>query len=107
MVRTLAELAELFEIVAIGYDRWGMAELERILDEEGITLPMREHGQGYADMGLSVSSTEERVLNRELLAQRQSVPDLGHSNVRLSCDSAGNASRTRTELASGLTRSSP
>jgi phage terminase large subunit-like protein len=90
VVRTLAKLSQMFEIVAIGYDRWGMSEVERICDEEGVTLPWRKHGQGYADMSPSVTVFEERVLNREILHNGSPLLVWSLSNVRLSCDSAEN-----------------
>jgi phage terminase large subunit-like protein len=90
VVRTIAELATTFEIVAIGYDRWGMAEVERICDEEGITLPWRKHGQGFVDMAKSVSSFEERILNREFLHNGSPLLVWALSNVRLSYDAAEN-----------------
>lgn len=85
----LAELAARFNIVAIGYDRWGMPEIERIMDEEGVQLPLRPHGQGYRDMGPSVSAFEERVLNREVLHNGNACLTWALSNVRLSYDPTG------------------
>jgi phage terminase large subunit-like protein len=90
VVLKLAELASIYSIEAIAYDRWGMPELERILDEEGVVLPLRPHGQGFKDMSPSVAAFEERVLNREILHNGNPCLTWALSNVKLSCDSAEN-----------------
>jgi phage terminase large subunit-like protein len=89
VVLKLAELAQRFEIAGIAYDRWGMAELRRILDEEGVVLPLVEHGQGYKDMSPAIAAFEERVLNRQLCHNANPVVTWALSNVRLSQDAAG------------------
>lgn len=85
----LAELAQRFDIRAIGYDRWGMAELERVLAEESIALPLRPFGQGYRDMGPAVSAFEERVLNRQIGHDGNPVLTWALSNARITSDPTG------------------
>jgi phage terminase large subunit-like protein len=43
-----------------------MAELERILAEEGVDLPLQPFGQGYREQGPAVRAFEEAILNRTL-----------------------------------------
>jgi phage terminase large subunit-like protein len=55
-----------FRPQAIAFDRWQMAELERVLADEGIDLPLKEFGQGFKDMGPATAAFETRVLNQQL-----------------------------------------
>jgi phage terminase large subunit-like protein len=86
----LAELNRKYEPVGIAYDKWGMPELERILSEEGIDLPLRVFGQGYASMSPATKAFEERVLNRQLVHDGNPVLTWAVSNVSIESDAAGN-----------------
>ena len=61
-----AELKARYIIRSIGFDRWGMAELQNILDEFGIALPLKPFGQGFKDMAAAVSELERLILSRHL-----------------------------------------
>src|SRR5690606_7518705 len=51
----LGALCGRFAPAAIAFDRWGIAELERVLGDEGIDLPLKPFGQGFRDMAPAVS----------------------------------------------------
>ena len=42
----LGDWQELYDVSAVVYDRWGMAELERLLEDEGIYPNLVPWGQG-------------------------------------------------------------
>jgi phage terminase large subunit-like protein len=87
----LAELCGRFQPEAIGFDRWGITELQRILSEEGITLPeLRPMGQGFATMSGAMRAFEERVLNRQLKHNGSPILTWALSNVAVERDAAGN-----------------
>lgn len=86
----LAALAQIFDIKGIAFDRWGMAELERILAEEGITLPLKPHGQGFKDMGPSVDAFERLVLSAGLRHGGHPVLRWNVGNAVIETDPAGN-----------------
>ena len=85
----LAEICARFKPKVVMFDKWGMPELARILDEESITLPLVEHRQGFVSMSPSSKAFEELVLNARL---RHDNPLLTWtmSNVRVARDPAGN-----------------
>jgi phage terminase large subunit-like protein len=64
--------------VKIGFDPWQMAELERILSDEGISLPFEEGRQGFKSMSPATKSFEERILNRQLLHDGNPLLTWGH-----------------------------
>jgi phage terminase large subunit-like protein len=87
----LAEICARFSPVAIAFDPWGITELERIISEEGITLPpFRQFGQGFKSMALAVRAFEERVLLRRLVHSGNPLLTWSVSNVALERDAAGN-----------------
>jgi len=86
----LGEIAAKYQPAGIAYDIWGMPELERILSEEGITLPLVKWGQGYKSMSPATKATEERILNRTLIHDGNPVLTWCVSNVAIETDGAGN-----------------
>jgi phage terminase large subunit-like protein len=85
----LAELAATYDLKGIAFDRWGMAELTRIMADEGIELPLREHGQGFRDMGPSTSAFEAAMLDRRLNHGGNPVLRWQASNLVYETDPAG------------------
>jgi phage terminase large subunit-like protein len=66
VVHRLGEIASEYKVEAVAYDRWGMAEFQRLMADEDLKLPMVEFGQGFKDMAPALSPIEKLVLNREL-----------------------------------------
>jgi phage terminase large subunit-like protein len=90
IARRLAMVAEEFDLRAIAYDRWGMAELRAILDREGITnLPLKDWGQGFASMGPAVNAFETALLERNLRHSMHPVLRWNASNLIFDTDPAG------------------
>lgn len=86
----IAELNAKYRPRLIGFDKWGMPELLRIMDEEGIALPLVECRQGYATMSPAMKAFEERVLNQALVHDGNPVLGWAVNNVRIAMDPAGN-----------------
>jgi phage terminase large subunit-like protein len=62
----LAKVAAAYDLQGVAYDRWGMAELQNVLDRQGIRLPLVPFGQGYRDMGPAIDQFETAMLTRKL-----------------------------------------
>ena len=90
IAQRLGELSAKYKPISIAFDRWGMPELERILSEEGIRLPLKVWGQGYKDMSPATKHFEERVLNRALWHDGNPLLTWAVSNVSIESDAAGN-----------------
>jgi phage terminase large subunit-like protein len=90
IAQRLAMVAEQFDVKAIAYDRWGMAELRAILDREGITnLPLKDWGQGFASMGPAVNAFETALIEGKLRHGMQPVLRWNASNLIFDTDPAG------------------
>jgi len=87
----LGALVAKFNPRVIAFDRWGMIELERVLRDEGLDLPLKEHGQGYKDMGPATAAFEIRVLNGQLRHSGNPLLAWALGNVALERDATGAA----------------
>jgi phage terminase large subunit-like protein len=86
----LAELSGEFDIRGVGYDRWRIKDLQRILDDEGIDVPLVEIGQGYQSMGPAVDQLETLVLDQKVRHGNNPVLTWNVANVIVTSDPAGN-----------------
>lgn len=91
VARRIAELCAQYKPSGIAFDRWGITELQGILDEEGIRLPeFKEFGQGYKSMSPATKAFEERVANKTLKTPLNPLLTWAISNVAISRDAADN-----------------
>lgn len=58
------EVAEFFELRELAFDRWGLAEMIRDLEDAG--LPLVQHGQGFASMSAPMKGFEAAVADGRL-----------------------------------------
>jgi phage terminase large subunit-like protein len=85
----LGALCARFKPRVIGFDRWQMAELERVLADEGIDLPLKEVGQGYRDLAPATAVFEAAVLNQQIRHDGNPLLAWAVSNVVLERDATG------------------
>ncbi len=89
VVHQLGELAALFDIQAIAYDRWRIEDLKKMLADEGIDLNLIAWGQGFKDMGPAVDRLESAILNQTLFHDGNQVLTWCASNAVAVPDPAG------------------
>lgn len=91
ILRHLQSLAEHFEIVSLAYDRWRIADLKTLAEDQGVELPpMAEFGQGFKDMTVAIESFETLLLNRQLVHNAHPVLTWCAANAVIVQDDAGN-----------------
>jgi phage terminase large subunit-like protein len=91
VARRLGTLCARFSPQAVAFDRWQIAELERVLADDGIDVPLKEFGQGFKDMGPATAAFETRVLNQQVRHGRNPLLTWALSNVVLERDATGAA----------------
>lgn len=94
IARRLEQLAEQFNIVAIGYDRWGMDKFLGTLRATGVDVPeaiFRPVGQGYAGMGPCIKHFEKRLGDRRYRHGMHPVLTMCAAYAVQHVDPAGNA----------------
>jgi len=91
VLHQLVDVAERYDLQAIGFDRWRVADLIALIDDEGLSLPpLVEVGQGFKDMSPAVDEFERRLINAELRHQGHPVLTWCAANAIYSEDPAGN-----------------
>jgi phage terminase large subunit-like protein len=89
IIRRLAELASRYDIRGVGFDRWRLEDLEKLLSDEGIDVPITGWGQGFRDMGPVVDLLETAILNRQIKHPENPVLTWNLSNAVIEMDPAG------------------
>ncbi|MFC3390639.1 terminase large subunit [Aidingimonas halophila] len=91
VLHQLVDVAETYDLQAIGYDRWRIEELTSVIDDEGLSLPpLVAVGQGFKDMSPAVDEFERRLINAEMRHQGHPVMTWCAANAIYSEDPAGN-----------------
>ena len=86
----LGQIAGLYDVRGVAFDRMFMKDLEVILNHEGVTLPLVEWGQGFLSMGPAVNAFEAAMLEGKLRHGMHPVLRWNASNAVFETDSAGN-----------------
>ncbi len=95
IIHKLAELASTFDFQGIAYDRWRFEDLKKLLENEGIEIPITPWGQGYQDMGPAVDAIETAILNRTIKHDRHPILTWNVSNAVVEIDPAGSRKITK------------
>lgn len=90
VAKKCAEIASLYDLQAINYDRWRIEDLKMICDQEGISLPLVPFGQGFKDMAPAVDEYERRLLDRQVKHSGNPVMTWCAANAVVVTDPAGN-----------------
>lgn len=91
VLQRVVQICEAFEVQSIAYDRWRMADLKQIAEDEGATLPeMVEFGQGFKDMSPALDQFETAILNRQVQHNGHPVLTWCAANAVTDSDPAGN-----------------
>jgi phage terminase large subunit-like protein len=100
------ELAKLYDLRAVAFDRWGASRVVNDLTEAGMTV--LEFGQGFASMSPPCKELEKLILERKIAYPDHPVLKWCLGNVIAEADSAGNVkfskskSREKIDLAVAL-----
>lgn len=95
VARRMAQLAAAFDIQGIAFDRWRMADLQKVLDDEGIDLPLRDFGQGFQSMAPAVDALETAILAGQIAHSGHKVLTWNAANAKAETDPAGNRKVTK------------
>lgn len=86
----VVQMAELYDLRMLGYDRWRIDTFQRALAELGAEVPMAPFGQGYKDMAPAVDLLERLVAERRLRHGGHPILTWCAANTVATADPAGN-----------------
>ncbi|MEY2654282.1 MAG: hypothetical protein RLZZ524_1310 [Pseudomonadota bacterium] len=91
VLQRVEQICSAFDVQSIAYDRWRMADLKQMAEDDGIELPpMVEFGQGYKDMSPALDQFETAILNRQVQHNGHPVLTWCAANAVTDSDPAGN-----------------
>lgn len=90
VAQDIAAILSELDVRAIAYDRWRISLLQKEFDEQGISLPLVEFGQGFKDMSPALESLECELLNGRVAHGAHPVLTMCAANAVVSRDPAGN-----------------
>lgn len=94
---TILDYERQFDLRAIGYDRWGIANLKRELDAVGSKVELVPIGQGFRDMAPACDKLESAIARTELRTGGNPILTMSASNAVVSADPAGNRKLTKSK----------
>jgi phage terminase large subunit-like protein len=87
----IVQLADLFNIKCICYDRWRIEDLKQLAADEGMALPeLVGFGQGYKDMAPALDEFETLLKNEKIKHNANPVMTWCAANAVVVKDPAGN-----------------
>ena len=90
VAKRLAEVASLYDLQEVAYDRWRIEDLKALLEQEGISLPLSAFGQGFKDMAPAVDEFERLLLDKQIRHTGNPVMTWCAANAVVQTDPAGN-----------------
>lgn len=90
VIKQATEIASMYDLQSLAYDRWRIEDLKMLLDQEGIKLPLISFGQGFKDMAPAVDEYERRLLNTSIKHRGNPVMTWCAANAVIVTDPAGN-----------------
>ena len=86
----IAEKTEGLELAGIACDRWGLSDLQAVIEREGLPLSLRPHGAGFKDQSPSIRAFEQAVLDGTLRHGGNALLRWSVANAVIDSDPAGN-----------------
>lgn len=101
VLHKLSEIAGLYDVQEIAYDRWRIEDFKTLIEQEGLNIPaLAPFGQGFKDMSPAVDEFERMLLNTSLRHDGSPVMTWCAANAIVDTDPAGNRKVTK-ERATG------
>lgn len=86
----LADIRSMYDVQGIAFDRWRFEDLQKLLNDEGIDLPMSEFVPGFRSYAAAVDTFERAVLDRRMQHNNSPILKWQAGNVVVKPDPAGN-----------------
>lgn len=90
IARTLAEIRARYDVKGIAFDRWRFEDLSKVLNDEGIDLPLVEFVPGFRSYAPAVDAFETALLSGKMRHNGNPVLRWQAGNMVVEQDAAGN-----------------
>jgi phage terminase large subunit-like protein len=86
----LADIRSMYDVQGIAFDRWRFEDLQKLLNDEGIELPLSEFVPGFRSYAAAVDTFERAVLDKRMQHNNSPILKWQAGNVVVKPDPAGN-----------------
>lgn len=93
----IADIRARYNVQGIAFDRWQMPRLQKLLQDEGIDLPMTEFVPGFKSYAPAVDAFEKAVLDRRMQHNGNPLLRWQAGNVIVETDPAGNRKPSKSK----------
>lgn len=90
IIQRLAEIKTEYDLVCVAYDRAFIKTFNAKCEEDGVTLPLQEFGQGFVSMSPAVQALEAAILDKKIHHGGHPILRWQISNVAIEMDSSAN-----------------
>ena len=97
IARRLADIRSSYDVQGIAFDRWRFEDLSKLLNDEGIELPLSEFVPGVKSYAGAVDAFERAVLERRMQHNGSPILRWQAGNVVVETDAAGNRKPTKAK----------
>ena len=97
IARRLADVRQSYDVKGIAFDRWRFEDLAKLLNDEGIELPLVEFVPGFKSYAPACDSFERAVLERRMRHNNNPLLHWQAGNVIVETDAAGNRKPTKSK----------
>lgn len=97
IVRRVADVMQAYDVQGIAFDRWRFEDLAKMLNDEGIALPLVEFVPGFRTYAAAMDAFETAVLERRMQHNGNPVLRWQAGNVRVEMDAAGNRKPSKSK----------
>lgn len=97
IARRLADVRQSYDVRGIAFDRWRFEDLGKLLNDEGIELPLVEFVPGFKTYAAACDAFERAVLERRMQHNANPLLRWQAGNVVVETDAAGNRKPTKSK----------
>lgn len=97
VARRLAEVRQAYDLRGIAFDRWRFEDLAKLLNDEGIELPLVEFVPGFKTYAAACDAFERAVLEKRMRHNGNPLLRWQAGNVVIETDAAGNRKPTKAK----------
>lgn len=95
IARRLADVRQAYDVRGIAFDRWRFEDLGKLLNDEGIELPLVEFVPGFKTYAAACDAFERALLERRVQHNGNPLLRWQAGNVVVETDAAGNRKPTK------------
>ena len=93
----IKELSYLYDLVLVGYDPYGITEMQRLFEEEAVITDLFKFSQRFDSFTPAISALESLIMDKKIRHGNHPVLEWAFSNLVVDYDAAGHRKFTKAK----------